>query len=109
MERLSHQLIDQFAAQGSTDLIASFAEPVPVMVISRFLGVPDDMGPQILTWSHDMVAIYQARRDRAVEDRAVAATIAFSAYMRGLLAEHRANPSEDFLSQLLTARDHSSP
>ena len=105
VERLSHQLIDQFAAQGSTDLIASFAEPVPVMVISRFLGVPDDMGPQILAWSHDMVAIYQARRDRAVEDRAVAATIAFSAYMRGLLAEHRATPSEDFLSQLLTARD----
>jgi len=105
VERLSHELIDQFAAQGSTDLIASFAEPVPVMVIARFLGVPDAMGPQILAWSHDMVAIYQARRDRKVEDRAVAATIAFSAYMRGLLAEHRATPGEDFLSQLLTARD----
>ena len=105
VERLSHQLIDQFAVQGSTDLIASFAEPVPVMVISRFLGVPDDMGTQILAWSHDMVAMYQARRDRDVEDRAVAATIAFSAYMRGLLAEYRATPGEDFLSQLLTARD----
>jgi cytochrome P450 len=105
VERLSHELIDRFAAQGSTDLIASFAEPVPVMVIARFLGVPDAMGPQILAWSHDMVAIYQARRDRKVEERAVAATIAFSAYMRGLLAEHRATPGEDFLSQLLTARD----
>jgi cytochrome P450 len=105
VERLSNELIDQFAAQGSTDLIESFAEPVPVMVIARFLGVPDGMGPQILAWSHDMVAIYQARRDRNVEDRAVAATIAFSAYMRGLLAEHRTTPGEDFLSQLLTARD----
>ena len=105
IERLSHELIDRFAGQGSTDLITSFAEPVPVMVIARFLGVPDDMAPQILAWSHDMVAMYQARRDRAVEDRAVAATIAFSGYMRGLLAERRATPREDFLSQLLTARD----
>ncbi len=105
VERLSHELVDRFAGQKSTDLIASFAEPVPVMVIARFLGVPDNMAPQILAWSHDMVAMYQARRDRAVEDRAVAATVAFSAYMRGLLAERRATPGEDFLSQLLTARD----
>ena len=105
VERLSHELIDRFAGQGSTDLIASFAEPVPVMVIARFLGVPDDMAPQILAWSHDMVAMYQARRDRTLEDRAVAATIGFSAYMRGLLAGRRAAPGEDFLSQLLAARD----
>lgn len=105
VERLSHELIDRFATQGSTDLIASFAEPVPVMVIARFLGVPDAMSAQLLAWSHDMVAMYQARRDRAVEDRAVAATLAFSAYMRGLLAEHRVTPGEDFLSQLLTAHD----
>ena len=105
VERLSHELIDQFAAQGSTDLIASFAEPVPVMVISRFLGVPDDMGPQILAWSHDMVAMYQACRDRAIEDRAVAATIAFSTYMRDLLKERRRHPAGDFLSLLITARD----
>jgi cytochrome P450 len=102
---LANELVDRFAGQKSTNLITSFAEPVPVMVIARFLGVPDDMAPQILDWSHDMVAMYQARRDRAVEDRAVAATIAFSAYMRGLLAERRSAPADDFLSQLLTARD----
>ncbi|MFM8230896.1 MAG: cytochrome P450, partial [Chthoniobacterales bacterium] len=36
---------------------------------------------------------------------AVAATIAFSGYMRELLAERRREPDEDFLSQLATARD----
>ena len=105
IEKLAHQLIDQFAAAGSTDLLQSFAEPVPVMVIANFLGVPTDMAPQLLAWSHDMVAMYQARRDRGIEDRAVAATIAFSDYMRTLLAERRRRPANDFLSQLLTARD----
>jgi unspecific monooxygenase len=76
------------------------------MVIASLLGVPADMTPQILSWSHDMVAMYQARRDRGMEDRAVAATIAFSTYMRGLLAQRRAEPGGDFLSQLLTASDN---
>jgi hypothetical protein len=35
----------------------------------------------------------------------VAATIAFSDYMRGLLTARRREPGEDFLSQLATARD----
>ena len=106
IETLSHQLIDQFESDGTTDLIKSFAEPVPVMVIANFLGVPTDLAPQILAWSHDMVAMYQARRDRGIEDRAVAATIAFSDYMRTLIAERRKHPADDFLSQLLNARDN---
>jgi len=86
-------------------LITSFAEPVPVMVIARFLGVPDEMAPQILSWSHDMVAMYQARRDRTIEDRAVSATVAFTAYIRDLVTERRRQPGDDFLSQLVTTRD----
>jgi cytochrome P450 len=105
IERLANDLIDRFPANGKTDLIKSFAEPVPVMVIAGFLGVPEEMAPQILSWSHEMVAMYQARRDRRIEDRAVAATVAFSGYMRELLAERRRRPGEDFLSQLATARD----
>ena len=54
----------------------------PVIVICDLLGVPGDMARQLLSWSHDMVAMYQARRDRAVEDAAVRATIAFSDFMR---------------------------
>jgi cytochrome P450 len=105
VEGLAHELIDRFAANRSADLITSFAEPVPVMVIARFLGVPDEMAPRILAWSHDMVAMYQARRDRAIEDRAVSATVAFTAYMRELVTARRCLPADDFLSQLVTARD----
>ena len=105
IEQLANDLIDRFPAGQHVDLLASFAEPVPVMVIAGFLGVPEDMAPRILAWSHDMVAMYQVRRDRAIEDRAVAATVAFSAYMRELLSERRRCPGEDFLSQLVSARD----
>jgi unspecific monooxygenase len=89
IEQLAHALIDGFAGQASVDLLSAFAAELPGAVIAGFLGVPDDMVPQLLAWSHDMVAIYQVRRDRSIEDRAVAATVAFSAYVRDVLAERR--------------------
>lgn len=105
IERLAHDLIDGFAASGRCDLVADYAAPLAVGVIADFLGVPRGLSPQLLAWSHDMVAIYQARRDRGIEDRTVAATVEFSALVREFVAARRRGPSEDFLSQLVTATD----
>lgn len=101
---LSNRLIDSFEAKGEADLIANFATPIPVRVICEFLGVPQEMEQQALVWSHDMVAMYQARRDRAIEDAAVRATLAFSDYIRGLIGEQRKKPREDLLSQLVNTQ-----
>ena len=105
IERLAEELIDGFAGRGRCDLVADYAAPLAVGVIAEFLGVPRDLGPRLLAWSHDMVAIYQARRDRAIEDRTVAATVEFSAMMREFVAAKRRRPGADFLSQLVTATD----
>jgi cytochrome P450 len=105
IERLAHELVDGFAARGACDLVADYAAPLAVGVIAEFLGVPRDLGPRLLAWSHDMVAIYQARRDRAIEDRTVAATEEFSAFMRKFVAARRREPQDDFLSQLVTTTD----
>ncbi len=102
---LAHGLIDRIEAKGEADLLSSFATPIPVIVICDLLGVPSEMAQQLLAWSHDMVAMYQARRDRAVEDAAVAATIAFSDFMRGYIARRRKEPREDLLSELIRAEE----
>jgi cytochrome P450 len=64
------------------------------------LGAPIEMADQFLAWSHDHVAMYMARRDRAIEDQAVKSVLEFSAYMRELIAQKRKNPLDDLLSQL---------
>jgi len=104
-ERLAQELVDGFAGRGTCDVVADYAAPLAVGVIAEFLGVPRDLGPRLLAWSHDMVAIYQARRDRAIEDRTVAATGEFSAFMREVVGTRRREPRDDFLSQLVTASD----
>jgi cytochrome P450 len=103
IESLSNHLIDGFESQGEVDLLTAYATPIPVIVICELLGVPTDMADQFLMWSHDMVSMYMARRDAAVEEAAVKATIAFSDYMRGLIAERRRNPQVDLLSELVKA------
>ena len=103
IESLSNSLIDGFEARGEVDLLAAYATPIPVIVICELLGVPTDMAGQLLKWSHDMVSMYMARRDFAVEEAAVKATLEFSAYMRSLIAERRKTPQGDLLSELVRA------
>ncbi len=103
---LANSLIDRIEGQGEAELLAAFATPIPVIVICELLGVPSEMAPQLLAWSHDMVAIYQARRDRAVEDCAVKATVAFSTFMRDYVSRRRKDPKDDLLSELIRAEEH---
>jgi cytochrome P450 len=105
--RIADRLIDDMTAApgGRADLLTAFATPLPVLVIATFLGVPREMAPQLLEWSHAMVAIYQARRDETVERHAAAATVAFGDFVRGLLEERRRTSQHDVLTTLLAARD----
>ncbi len=100
---LSNQLVDSIEAKHEVDLLAAFATPVPVAVICELLGAPVEMSAQFLAWSHDHVAMYMAKRDRAIEDAAVKAVTEFSAYMRGLIAARRKNLGSDLLSELIRA------
>ncbi len=104
VQALARDLVADFP-EGPFDLLPAFAEVIPVAVICRLLGVPEDMAPQLLRWSHDMVAIYQARRDRALEERTEAATVAFMDYIGDFVAMRRIAPRNDLISELITARD----
>ncbi len=108
--RIAHvasQCLDGIAPQGEADLLTAFAMPIPVRVIAGMLGVPESMAPQLLAWSHDMVAIYQARRDETIEREAARATDEFSAYVRELLRTRRADAgADDLVGMLLDAREN---
>lgn len=102
---LSNRLVDQLEGKNEADLLAAFATPIPVIVICELLGVPAEMAQQLLSWSHDMVAMYQARRDRGVEDAAVKATVDFSDFMRRYINARRKEPRDDLLSELIRAEE----
>jgi unspecific monooxygenase len=103
---LAHALIDGFQPRGAVDLLAEFAEIIPVTVIARMIGVPDDMCRQLLDWSHDYVRMYQFGRTPEDVARANQAAKEFAGYVVELAAEKRAHPQDDLLSLMVQpARD----
>jgi cytochrome P450 len=87
------------------DLLPAFASPLPITIISEMLGVPVEMGPQLLDWSHKMVAMYTHGRTRETEEIANRATQEFSDFLRSYVAERRKSPDDDLLSLLISAQE----
>jgi cytochrome P450 len=104
VEALCDRLIDGFP-RGPFDLLDVYGRVIPVIVIARLLGVPEDRAPDLLGWSNAMVAMYQARRTRTVEDHAVEAALAFRAFVEEVIAARRRAPGDDLLSHLIAAEE----
>ena len=105
IETLAGELIDGFGG-GEIDLLTAFATPIPVFVIAELLGIEPAMAPQLLDWSHRMVAMYQFRRSAAGEASANSAAREFAAFIRSKIAARRVAPGDDLLSQMVsTASD----
>lgn len=96
-------LIDAFPESEAFDLLDRFAQKLPVIVIARLLGVPEDMAPQLLAWSNAMVAMYQAGRTPEMETAANTAAAEFSDYLDRYIEKRRNAPGSDLLSELIAA------
>ncbi|MEM7722395.1 MAG: cytochrome P450 [Pseudomonadota bacterium] len=94
--------------EGEHDLLDSYCRPIPVIIIARLLGVPEEMAPDLLRWSNAMVMMYQAGRSRAQEDQAVAATEEFVAFLRDYVDRRRGAPKDDLISHLIAAEEDGS-
>ncbi len=102
---LTHERIDAFPRDAPFDILTAFCQPIPVIVIARLLGVPDDMAPQLLRWSNAMVAMYQASRTGATEDAAAEAAADFSDFLRHYIDTRRTDPRDDLITHLIAAEE----
>lgn len=104
LKALCHQLIDAFP-DGDFDLLEAYCTQIPVITICRLLGVPQEMGPQLVAWSHDMVAMYQAGRTEATEHTAARAAEEFTAFLATYIGKRRSKPGDDLLTRLIEAEE----
>ena len=89
--------IDRFAADGEADLVRQLTFEFPVRVIARLLGLPEEDFPQFQRWSVELIGLV------ADIDRGLAASEALREYFAGVVAERRAHPAEDVISDLVSA------
>ena len=104
IETLCAQLIQNFPS-NQVNILNEYANKIPVIIIARLLGVPEEMSDQLLRWSNDMVMMYQARRTEEHEKRAIKASKEFSTFMRSYVDERRSKPKDDLITHLISAEE----
>ncbi|MEU6102511.1 cytochrome P450 [Streptomyces flaveolus] len=94
-------LVDRLEESGSpADLASGLAWPMGITVICETFGIPEEDRARFRAWTDEMMAL-------TVADPAAiqAARDGLDAYLRGLIARRIAEPGDDLLSRLVTARE----
>lgn len=102
IEAIANDLIDRVQAKGHMDLIADFAFPLPVIVISELLGVEISDRDLFRKWSHAITPII-VRPKVGLGDllRANRSVIEMRRYFDRLCIARRNEPREDLVSHLV--------
>lgn len=100
IRRTADELLDALGTHGTTDLVASYAAPLPITVICDLLGIPDSHRLDFRAWTDALMIPDPARPEAGRE--AVRAMLGF---FTRLLADKRAAPADDLLSDLIAVRD----
>ncbi|MBJ7433030.1 MAG: cytochrome P450 [Microbacteriaceae bacterium] len=107
IERLTTELLDDCAEKletdGTFDVLADFAEPLPVKVIAHMLGFPDADEHLLRPWSQSIVKMYEVNPSETHETEARASATEFADYVHGLMQLRKAFPGTDLISTLAAA------
>ena len=95
--RVVNELIDTFIDEGRTDLVRSVTFNFPVQVIARILGLPREDYPKFQRWALELTSV------AANWERGIAASAALRDYFADVMAERRAAPGDDLISDLVRA------
>jgi cytochrome P450 len=106
---LAAGLLDDLAEAGAAgepvDILAGYAFPLPFIVISELLGMPEGDRLQLRAWSREMTLSLEPLVDEATLRRIAGAADKMLAHVAAAIEWKRANPADDLLSDLIAAEE----
>ena len=110
VERITQQLldaIDEKVKSGETfDLIADYAEPLPVKIIADLLGFPESEEHLLRPWSQSIVKMYEVNPSEQYQMEAKKAATEFAEYVRSLAEHRKTNPGQDLITDLAMVEEN---
>ena len=110
VERITAKLLDQIdlkVKSGETfDLIADYAEPLPVKIIADLLGFPESEEHLLRPWSQAIVKMYEVNPSAQHQMAAKKAAGEFAEYVRNLAALRKVNPGQDLITDLAMVEEN---
>jgi cytochrome P450 len=104
MRQLVDELTGSFSGAGRCEFMSEFADHYPVQVIAHLMGVPREDHPMFARWGDSLTHLLSLELSvhrKEVEE----AQAALAAYLHDLVADRRAQPRDDLVSELIQARD----
>ena len=102
-------LLDDVAAAGAAahpvDLIARYAFPLPFMVISELLGMPEGNRDELRGWSHTMTLSLEPYLDDATARTVVGAADNMVRHVDEAIEWKRHHPADDLLTAMIAAEE----
>lgn len=102
--KITHELIDEFVEKGVCDVGPEFAAMLPCNAIGAIMGIPAERYQDIYRWV--LAFARRAGNLGTLEEKISDELLINDAkdYVARLIAERRANPGDDLLSDLVLAR-----
>jgi cytochrome P450 PksS len=100
IESLTTELLDRLEGTSHTDLVAAFALPLPLTVIAEIMGVSERDRMRFRRWVNTLLGARPSTRPTLRMLRRLPDVLAMMRFLRGLIAERRAEPRDDLISRL---------
>jgi cytochrome P450 len=105
VQAVIEELLDRLEGRASFDLMADFAVPLPLYIITEMLGIPAPDRPYVRQLAHKRMAFTRAGADRMRHTQEAIEEL--TAYLTPLLEQRIENPLNDLLSVVgLAERGH---
>ena len=103
IQRIVDELLDDLAPRPQIDLIAKYALPLPLTVISDMLGVPKDDRHNFHRWSAQFLEV--GAGDPTVFVRQIPNAFRMTHFFQRLIALRRTSPENDLITALIEVED----
>jgi len=101
VQSLADELLDKVASKGEMDLIADYALPLPMTIITEILGVPTEDRHKFHKWSQAVVSLSSPN----ATVRVIPSVWMFIRYLRRFFKVRRRDPRDDMASALIQAEE----
>ncbi|MGH3876825.1 MAG: cytochrome P450 [Actinophytocola sp.] len=100
----AERMADEMAATGTCEFVASFADPLPLAVMCKLLGVPNADYDTFRVWTNDIGLVFAMVHGGDIVARVEKAVVGLNGYISALMEEKADNPRDDLISTLVTAQ-----
>jgi cytochrome P450 len=108
-KRLVDELAERIRCDGEADFVTIVGDPLPVLTVGEWLGIPARHHAHVLDFTHRQVHSQELLPTKSELDVSAQATVEMREFFTGLIRERRAAPGNDVVSGWIRHWDEQFP